>query len=194
MKEHFRELTKGMWTVPNAFTFSRILLVPVFAALYLKGEPYWALAVFALASVTDCFDGLLARKLNQISSLGKLLDPLADKILVLTAIACHAVLGVFPWPALIIMAAKELLMIAGGTVMLGKGNVVSANYFGKTATVFLMAAVIAGFFAEPLNGFGFPAHLWLLWIALGLSLLAFGVYAYDAFKSLTGKRGDTAAD
>ncbi len=188
MKEKLRELTRGMWTIPNALTFLRILLIPVFAVLYLKGEPYWALGVFALASLTDCFDGLLARKLNQISSMGKLLDPLADKLMVVTAIACHVALGVFPWPALLIMGVKELLMVVGGAVMLGRGTVVYANYYGKTATVFLMAAVIAGFFAGPLNEAGFPVHQWLLWIAVGLSLLALGVYAAQSFRKLKEPR------
>ena len=105
MKEKLRELTRDMWTIPNILTMSRLAMVPVFVILYLNGKNYWALAVFCIASLTDCFDGMLARKLNQITSFGKLFDPLADKLMVLSALACHVALGVFPWPPLAVIAA-----------------------------------------------------------------------------------------
>ena len=184
MKEKLRDLTRDMWNIPNAFTMSRLVMIPVFVLLYLNGQPYWALGVFCLASLTDCFDGLLARKLNQITNFGKLVDPLADKLMVLSALVCHVAKGVFPWPALAIIAVKELLMVIGGAVLLKKGIVSYANMYGKVATVAFMAALIAGFFKEPLDRAGAPVYLWLLWLAVGLSLLALGVYAYAAIRKL----------
>ncbi len=184
MREKLRELTRGMWNIPNALTMLRLALVPVFAVLYLNGQIYWALGVFCLASLTDCFDGLLARKLNQITAFGKLFDPLADKLMVLTALACHVALGVFPWPPLALIALKEGLMVAGGALMLKRGIVVYANMFGKTATVCFMAALIAGFFHAEFQTWGFPLDQILLWAAVALSLLALAVYARGALKQL----------
>ena len=184
MKEKLHELTKDMWTIPNVLTMSRLVMIPIFVILYMNGQPYWALGVFCLASQTDCFDGLLARKLNQITNFGKLFDPLADKLMVISALVCHVIKGVFPWPALAIIAVKELLMVIGGAVLLKKGVVAYANMYGKVATVAFMAALIAGFFKEPLDKAGAPVYLWLLWAAVGLSLLALVTYASDAIRKL----------
>ena len=142
MKERIRKLFSGIWTVPNALTMIRLVLVPVFAVLFANGHPRWALAVFCAASLTDALDGYLARKLNQISDFGKLFDPLADKLMVLTALFCQGAAGVFPWTAIWIVQGKEILMMLGGTFMLNRGIVVSANYYGKTATVFFMASLM----------------------------------------------------
>ena len=189
MKEKLRELTRDMWNIPNALTMSRLAMIPVFVILYLNGLNYWALAVFCLASLTDCLDGLLARKLNQITNFGKLFDPLADKLMVIAPLACHVALGVFPWLPLVLIAAKELTMIAGGAFLLRRGVVAYANIFGKTATVFFMAALIAGFFHEFFASRGFQLDVILLWVAVALSFLALGVYAAKAVRQLKSAPG-----
>lgn len=184
MKETLKALTKDMWNIPNALTMLRLALVPVFVILYLNGLNWWALGVFCLASVTDYFDGRLARKLNQITSFGKLFDPLADKLMVIAALACHVVKGVFPLPPLILIAVKELLMLLGGAFLLNRGVVVYANMYGKVATVFFMAALIAGFFHDFFTQWGFQLDVVLLWVAVCLSLLALCVYAARMFRQL----------
>ena len=108
LKEKIRKLFTNVWTIPNVLTMIRLLLIPVFVILYMNGHPKGALAVFAVASLTDLLDGFLARKLNQISNFGKLFDPLADKLMVLTALICQGVGGVIPWAAILIIAGKEL--------------------------------------------------------------------------------------
>ena len=190
MKEKLRELTRGMWTVPNALTMLRLVLVPVFAALYLAGHTYPALIVFCVASITDMFDGLLARKLNQITSFGKVFDPLADKLMVLTTLVCHVVKGVFPWPPLAVIAAKELIMVIGGTLLVRKGVVPYANLYGKVATVFFMAALIAGFFHRVFLEWGFALDELLLWTAVGLALFALGNYAWKGIRQLKDPPAD----
>ena len=182
MKERLRELTRDMWNIPNTLTLCRLVMIPVFVVLYMSGLPYWALGVFCLASLTDCFDGLLARKLNQITNFGKVFDPLADKLMVLTALACHVIKGVFPWPAVAIIAAKEIFMVIGGTVLVRKGFVPSANYYGKVATVTFMAALIAGFFHEYFVRIGAWVDLWLLWSAVVLALLALSIYVTESVQ------------
>ena len=73
-------LFENIWTIPNIISFIRILLIPVFGVLFYKGELLWALLILAFSGLTDFFDGKLARKLNQVSELGKMLDPIADKL------------------------------------------------------------------------------------------------------------------
>ena len=115
----------------------RLVLIPVFVVVFFntprEQDKVAAFIIFAVASITDMFDGMLARKLNQITDFGKLFDPLADKVMVVTAMVCQAIIGVFPWVAIIIVAAKELVMLFGGMFMLSKGVVVYSNYSGKTA-------------------------------------------------------------
>ncbi len=184
LKERIRKLFTNMWTVPNVLTMLRLILVPVFVALHAAGHPRYALGVFCLASLTDALDGFLARKLNQITDFGKLFDPLADKLMVLTALFCQASAGVLPWPAVLIVLCKELYMMAGSVFMLKKGVVVYANYFGKTATVCFIASLILSFFHEELGAWGYRVDLWLLWISVALALLALGVYTAQAVKQI----------
>ena len=112
---------KDIWNLPNILTMLRLVLIPVFAGLFLAGYEKWALAVFIIASITDYLDGYLARKNNQITAFGKLMDPLADKLMVCTALLGQGLSGVFPWPAILIVMTKEVVMIIGGIYMLAKG-------------------------------------------------------------------------
>ena len=186
MREKLRELTRDMWNIPNCLTILRLILVPFFVWAYLSGGRILALILFCAASLTDMLDGYLARKLHQITNFGKLFDPLADKLLVICAMACHAWSGVFPWIAVMIILCKELIMVAGGAVLLRKGVVVYANVFGKAATVSFVAALITGFFHEQLAAQGIPLDQWLLWISVALSLTALGVYASKTIQQMKG--------
>lgn len=128
---------KDIWNLPNILTMLRLVLIPVFAGLFLAGYEKWALAVFIIASITDYLDGYLARKNNQITAFGKLMDPLADKLMVCTALLGQGLSGVFPWPAILIVMTKEVVMIIGGIYMLQNGIVVYSNILGKSGAVFL---------------------------------------------------------
>ena len=130
LKEKIRKLFTNVWTIPNVLTMIRLILVPVFVVLFLKGHKMASLGVFIAASLTDMLDGYLARKLNQITDFGKLFDPLADKLMVLSAMVCQGIVGVFPWSAIIIVACKELFMVTGGLLMLKNDVVVYSNYIG----------------------------------------------------------------
>ncbi len=189
MKEKIRKLFSNVWTIPNVLTIIRMLLIPVFVVLFFKGHKMAALAVFCAASLTDMLDGYLARKLNQITDFGKLFDPLADKLMVLTAMVCQGIAGVFPWIAIIIVAAKELVMVLGGVFMLKKDVVVYSNYVGKTAQVFFIASLILSFFHEKfLEGnvilWGMTPDILLLWITVALAIAAMIVYAAEAVKMI----------
>ena len=187
MKDKVRKLFSNVWTIPNVLTMIRLLLVPVFVIVYFRtaAEPKSAaLAVFAAASLTDMLDGFLARKLNQITDFGKLFDPLADKLMVLTALVCQALTGVFPWAAVIVVACKELFMVIGGLFLLSRDVVVYSNIFGKAAQVSFILSLILSFFHVPLEAWGTRLDLILLWITVGLAILAMVVYAAEYLRSL----------
>ena len=104
--------------------------------------------------------------------------------MVLTALICQGIAGVFPWPAIVIVLIKELLMVAGGAFMLNKGVVVYANYVGKAAQVFFILSLILSFFPEELAAAGVPLDVILLWVTVALALVAMVVYAFAAWKQL----------
>ena len=198
MKDRFRKLFTNVWTIPNILTMIRIILIPVFVIVFFntprEQDRIAALAVFAAASITDMFDGMLARKLNQITDFGKLFDPLADKVMVITALICQALYDVFPWIAIIIVAVKELIMLLGGIFMLSRDVVVYSNYVGKTAQVFFIASLLLSFFHPSLEArefrvLGMTPDLLLLWITVALSLAALVVYAAGSVRTLKAKKG-----
>ena len=201
MKERFRKLFTNVWNIPNALTMLRLVLIPVFVIVFFNTprdqDKVAAFIIFAVASITDMFDGMLARKLNQITDFGKLFDPLADKVMVITAMVCQAIIGVFPWVAIVIVAAKELVMLFGGMFMLSRGVVVYSNYWGKTAQVFFIASLILSFFHPSLAAgnvcvFGLTIDILLLWITVALAIAALVVYAAGAAKTLKSKSQKTA--
>ena len=139
--------------LPTKLTLSRIIMIPLFVAAYyitaIKGTFYISAGIFALAAVTDFLDGYLARKYNQITDLGKFLDPIADKVLVSTALILLLVpptgVVLMPWYASIFVAvilARELIVSGFRLVAAGKGKVISADKSGKIKTFFTDISII----------------------------------------------------
>ena len=131
-------------TLASKITLVRVAFIPAFMVLmYLSGgQPgiwmWLALAVFIIASITDYIDGQIARKRNQISDFGKFLDPLADKLLVIAAMAMFCEWGAFPAWALMIVLAREFAVTGLRLVAVGKGNVIAAGWSGKVKTASTM--------------------------------------------------------
>ena len=195
MKEKIRKLFSNVWTIPNVLTIIRMILIPVFVVLFFKGHKMAALAVFCAASLTDMLDGYLARKLNQITDFGKLFDPLADKLMVLTAMVLQTFWGPLPLVAVIIVAAKELVMVLGGVFMLSKNVVVYSNYVGKSAQVGFIASLVLSFFHDRFESAG--VRLWgmtpdiiLLWITVALAIAAMVIYAAGAIRTIRTKKDE----
>ncbi len=185
MSEEKNKLTEGnIWNVPNALTMMRFALIPVFIVLFLKGQMMPALGVYVLASLTDVADGYIARKYNLITNFGKLADPLADKLMVLALMVCMVIKRIVPIPCLIILAAKELLMILGGSVMLKKGIVVYSHKIGKAAQAAVVCGLVLCFFHERFAGLGVPVHLIVLWCGVALTLAALVHYGTDAVRQI----------
>ena len=132
--------------LPNKLTLLRILLVPLFVAAMLIPFPLHnlaALLLFAVASITDMFDGRIARERNLVTDFGKFADPLADKILVLAAMLCFVQNGLCDCVAVIIVLLREFAVTSIRLIAAAKGEVVAANIWGKVKTVTQMTAIIA---------------------------------------------------
>lgn len=172
--------------VPNILTLIRLALIPVFIWVFfsqMEHSRYWALGIYALASFTDFVDGQVARKFDVVSELGKVLDPLADKLLQITVVVSFFFSGDIPWYIPAIVLIKEAFMIVMGLILYNKKTrvVIPANYYGKTATVFFTAAIILMFFL--------PGNQWVLGLmifAMVLRVVAIVSYIFT-YKKLKGK-------
>ena len=174
-----------IWNVPNVLTMIRMALIPVFWALFFtEGCRYWALAVYVIASLTDLADGYIARKYNLVTDFGKLMDPLADKLMVISMMLAWVIVGVLPVLPLVILLLKELLMVIGGAVMLKKKIVVYAEKMGKYAQVAVVLSLVACFFHEYFVKIGVPVHLILIWIGVAMALCALAFYVRRAIERL----------
>ena len=134
-------------TTASKITLIRVAMIPVFmVTMYIsKGEPgMWmliSLALFVVASLTDFVDGHIARKYNQVSDFGKFLDPLADKLLVISAMSMYCEWGVFPAWALMIVLTREFAVTGLRLVAAGKGTVIAAGKSGKIKTASTMVGL-----------------------------------------------------
>lgn len=131
--------------IPNILSFIRLLMVPLFAVIFfsdLQGGKLISLAVFLLAGLTDILDGYLARKNNWITDVGKILDPLADKLMQFTAFICLAIKNSLLSFLVIIVLVKECLFLAGGLIIRKRTNfVVASRWYGKLATFVITICV-----------------------------------------------------
>ncbi len=130
-----------MNTAANKITVVRIALVPVFMLLLYFGCVYWALAVYIIACVSDFFDGMVARSLNQITSFGKFMDPLADKILVVAAMCYFVEIGTMSGWVVAIVLLREFAVSGLRLLAIEQGKVIAAAISGKVKTVVTMVAL-----------------------------------------------------
>lgn len=158
--------------IPNILTAIRLLLVPVFGVLVYGNHYMTAAIVFFIASFTDAADGYIARKYNSISEFGKFFDPLADKLLSLTAVFMLAFRGRICWiiPAVILL--KDLLIGIGGLLLYRKKHVVKkSKWYGKVATLMFFVSILLCMFDKTLK-----IGTIFLWITVIFSIFAFAMY------------------
>lgn len=145
MQHTKKDPQKRVLTIPNLLSLFRIILLPLFVWLYVFRQCYLAAGgVLILSGVTDIADGVIARKFHMVSDLGKVLDPVADKVTQGVVLLCLMVR--YPWMAvpLVLLLCKELCMaVTGGLVIYRSGQVYSAAWHGKLATVFLDVMLVA---------------------------------------------------
>lgn len=133
------------WNLPNIITLTRIAMIPVFmVCLYseLTCAGWIAVAIFAVASLTDGIDGYIARKYNQVTTFGKFIDPLADKLLVISALLIFVDLGSMPVAAAMIVITRELAVTSLRTVAISQGVTIAAGISGKVKTFTQICCII----------------------------------------------------
>jgi cardiolipin synthase len=130
-------------TIPNALSLARIALIPVFCWLTAdEGTRLWGIVLFALVVSTDWVDGYVARRTGQVSELGRILDPVADRLAIAAGLITFAVVGIFPfWAALLILIRDVALLLGGAVVLWGRNIRIDVRWIGKIATFSLMAAI-----------------------------------------------------
>jgi CDP-diacylglycerol--glycerol-3-phosphate 3-phosphatidyltransferase len=168
----------GRSQVPNALTIGRLALIPVFAVLILTadgGHSWPAAIVFGIAGITDQIDGYLARRWHVESAFGKIADPLADRLMIDTAVILLLVEGRLPWLALLI-PLRDLVALVGTPIVLGRGYEFQVNFLGKAATWLLYASLCFVMVTD--ESARWP--LWIFWTGLGLALVSLVQYARKA--------------
>lgn len=133
-----------IFTIPNILSYLRILMIPPFMYLFLKGKYIESAIVIVLSGLSDCIDGFLARRLNQITQLGKMIDPVADKLTLIAVGFCLSVIEPMIIPVIFILALKDILMLIGASVLLKKHIMpVASAWYGKVGTVCFYVSVAA---------------------------------------------------
>jgi cardiolipin synthase (CMP-forming) len=165
-------------TWPNFITIGRFLLVPVFILAMLQGASAWAFAVFLVAGVSDAFDGYLARRFGQVSELGAYLDPLADKLLLVSGFVTLGYLGVIPDWLVVLVVSRDVLIVGAVLTshLTGSPVPVKPLFVSKLTTVAQIVLVVVAL--AHLAGFAelAAAVFWLGWVAAGLTIASAAAY------------------
>ena len=190
--------------LPNKLTVLRVILVPFFLLFVLCYEipqhMIWALVVYVIASLTDWLDGKLARMNNQVTTFGKFLDPLADKLLVMTALIAFTFERLIDPVAVVIILSREFMVTGLRLVVAGEGVVVAAGIWGKLKTAFTMIAQIALMAMQIFHpdAKGSPDLNWgstiflineaLIWIAVILTVISGFIYLKAYWKYIDSSK------
>ena len=167
--------------LPNKLTVGRMIAVPFFIAAYMMGYYPVALVLFCLASATDALDGSIARKRGLVTNFGKIMDPLADKILVYSALCLFIESGIIKSWMLIIILAREFIVAGMRTVAASEGTVLAAGMSGKIKTVLQMVAVILYLFGLSVPSIGDKVIMIasvIFWAALAMTIYSGAEYVW----------------
>ncbi len=168
--------------LPNLLTSMRFVLIPIYIAVFSSGHLIPAFLIMAAAGITDILDGYIARRRGQITQIGIMLDPLADKLMLITVIVSLLLSGHISWWAALAMFVRDLSMICAGLYAHFKGKkTVPSNWMGKLTTVLFYFAIMLIFFEAPF------AHI-CLWTAIVFSFATLFVYMIK-FQSLNRHTG-----
>jgi cardiolipin synthase len=165
--------------VPNALTLTRLLLTPLFVILLLRDQRFAALIVFTLAGISDGLDGLIARWFNQRTVIGAYLDPVADKVLLVSAFVCLAILGIIPdWLAVIVLSRDMLIVIGIALLTLTEKKFrIQPSLVSKCATAAQTVMVMVALMAPGITGLR-TVQLPLLWATAVLTTISGLHYVY----------------
>jgi CDP-diacylglycerol--glycerol-3-phosphate 3-phosphatidyltransferase len=187
-------LRQDVWNIPNILTMGRVVLIPVVLWFLASGTPrdcVWAAILYGVAAITDLLDGYLARKMNVVSVLGKFLDPLADKLIVMATLIWMVPMGRIPQWAVVLLLAREITITALRSIASSEGVVIAAGGGGKSKTALQMIGIVCLIVGYPyhLSFFGYDLGVvdlvvvgrWLVYISLVFSITSaveyFGLFA-----------------
>lgn len=168
--------------LPNMLTIFRLALIPFFIYAMFLGYNVVALCLFGMAAITDWLDGYVARSSSCVTNIGIIMDPLADRLLIMTALIMLAIKNQLPLYIVIVVISRDLFAMIGAQYMRLRGKEIAVTYLGKTATAVLMVSIIlliAG------TSFG----LWLFYLGFFLYLVSLGDYVRKAFFALRCEEG-----
>jgi cardiolipin synthase (CMP-forming) len=184
--------SSAILTAPNAISFARLLLMPVCAWLLGTGRYGAGLWLTAVVGCTDWVDGWLARRTGTVSRLGQLLDPLADRLLIASVAVALVVRGVVPWPAVVLLVARDVLLLAGFPLLASRGvRPPDVVWVGKAATFDLLLALpvlVVGATGLAVAPAARLLGLALLWAGVVLYYVAGGVYVRMALEGMRAAR------
>lgn len=196
-QQNTEEVSNRIFTVPNLISAIRLCLVPIFLILLLNGFDLAATFLFALAAGTDWIDGQIARRTNQVSKLGQLLDPAVDRILMIVGVAGLFIVGRIPLWIIVFVVARDLLLLVGGAYLLNRWKRrVAVIYPGKVATTLLFVGFAALLLNWPtlqgvgvvdaswLPGLNSDPYSWGIWFVYAGMILALFTTAYYVVAAL----------
>lgn len=174
--------------LPNKLTILRVIMVPFFVLFMLtdiggSANKWISLILFVVASLTDLLDGKIARKYNLVTNFGKFMDPLADKLLVCSAMICLIEMNKLDAWIVIVIISREFIISGFRLVASDSGVVIAASYWGKFKTVFQMAMIIV--LIADLGGFFDMLGTVLVWVALALTIISLLDYVFKNKQVLT---------
>ena len=178
-------LTEFTMNLPNALTLSRIFLTPLLVVILLTridGKEIYGALIFVFAALTDYFDGYLARKRNQVTAIGKLLDPIADKLLVSSAFISLVELKLAPAWMVVIIVGREFAVSGIRSIAASLGHVMPANWFGKTKMVVQIFTILVLIVADTYKEHWILFGRILLWVTMAVSLLSAVSYVITFMK------------
>ena len=188
-----RPASSAVVTVPNVLSFARIALIPVFCWLAANDRTrLWGILLFAVVVSTDWVDGYVARKTGRVTELGRILDPVADRLAIGAGLLTFAISGIFPfWAALLILFRDVAILLGAAVLLWGRHIRVDVRWIGKIATFSLMVAIawVAWGNAEGPLGEVLLVGGWLAYV-VGIFeyYIAAGLYAIDV-RNLLAERG-----
>ena len=182
-----------VFNIPNLLSVLRILLIPAFVTVYLNAQtqPDYSLAasILLFSGITDLVDGFIARRFNMITTLGKVLDPLADKLTQASVCVCLAVRHPHLTFLLVIFIIKEVLIFCGGIhIYRRKSHVVVARWFGKLYTFVFFALMVAIVLLPQLSE---ETLFWILGAFLLLTVFVFAMYVREFLRMIKNKNNDS---
>lgn len=209
-QQRTEEVSNRIFTVPNLISAIRLCLVPVFLILLLNGYDLAATFLFALAAGTDWIDGQIARRTNQVSKLGQLLDPAVDRILMIVGVAGLFIVDRLPLWIIVFVVARDLLLLVGGAYLLKRWKKrVAVIYPGKVATTLLFVGFAALLLNWPvLTGFGvvdvswlpglnsdpYSWGIWFVYAGMILALFTTIYYVVAALREIRAAKSEQGVD